>query len=422
MNQNATFDQVFHGWIGLDWGDKSHAFALKDTDGGREEGTIDHSAESLHDWVGRLAARFGGRQVAVALEAKRGPVMAALRQYAWLTLYPINPLTSARYRTAFAPSGAKDDQPDARMLLDLACNHTDKLRPFEAQDQQTEELGLLVEFRRDTVNRRTAVLNQLTSLLKGYYPQVLALFEDINSRTVIDFLNRWPDLLSLKAARSATIQKFFLSHNLRRPELLEERLALIAKARALITAEHILRANVAELRCLLDQWRALHKSIEHFDQLIHDAFSGHPEAYLYRNLPGAGKNLAPRLCVAFGTVRSLYPDPESLQKLAGVAPVREKSGAHVWTHWRWQAPIFLRQTFVEWAGQTVVYSAWARAYYQRMLDKGKKRNTILRCLAFKWIRVLWKCWQTRTAYDEVRYMEQLARRKSPVAQPTKKLT
>ena len=75
------------------------------------------------------------------------------------------------------------------------------------------------------------------------------------------------------------------------------------------------------------------------------------------------------------------------------------------------------QTLVEWAGQTVCSSAWAKGYYQRMKAKGKGHHAILRALAFKWIRVLWKCWQTRTPYDETRYLKQLVHRKSPNAVP-----
>jgi hypothetical protein len=50
-----------------------------------------------------------------------------------------------------------------------------------------------------------------------------------------------------------------------------------------------------------------------------------------------------------------------------------------------------------------------------MKAKGKRHQVILRALAFKWIRILWKCWQTRTPYDEARYVKQLALRKSPLA-------
>jgi transposase len=405
----------FVAWIGLDWGHTAHAFAWQARTGHAAEGTLPHSAENLHAWLRQLAERFAGRPVALGIEASRGPVIAALLQYPWLTIYPINPVTSARYRRAFVPSGAKDDTPDARLLLELVRDHAAKLRPLQPQDELTRTLQGLVQARRDLVDRRTQVLNQLTSLLKTYYPQALQLVGQLNTELAADFLTRWPDLLALKAARPGVIKRFYYAHNLRRAELLEQRLALIRQAVALTTDSALVEVAVLQLRCLVEQWRVFYKHIARLDAEIKTTFTQHPEAGLFRELPGAGPALAPRLCVAFGTLRSLYPDPASLQKQAGVAPVREKSGHQLWTHWRWQAPAFLRQSFVEWAGQTVVYSAWARTYYQRQIARGKSHQFVLRALAFKWIRVLWKCWQTRTPYDEARYLRQLLKRKSPNA-------
>jgi hypothetical protein len=402
-------------WIGLDWGDKNHAFALQERSGKSETGTLEHSAENLHQWLGQLAQRFGSRPVALAIEASRGPVIAALLQYPWLMIYPINPVTSARYRSAFIPSGAKDDLPDAQLLLELVRDHAAKLRPLESQEPLTVKLAGLVEARRGMVDHRTTVLNELTSLLKSYYPQALQLLGDLDTELAVDFLSRWPDLISLKAAKPATVKRFYYQHQVRSTELIQERLAFIAQAVALTTDDARLSVAILQLRQLLDQLRVFHKHIPLLNAQIKAAFATHPNADLFRDLPGAGPQLAPRLCVAFGTLQSLYPEPTSMQKYVGVAPVREKSGNKVWTHWRWQAPTFLRQTFVEWAGQTVRYSAWAKVYYQRMLKKGKKHPAILRALAFKWIRVLWKCWHDHTPYDEARYLQQLARRKSPNA-------
>lgn len=418
INSTPSTDPGFVAWIGLDWGQDSHAFALAEPSGLIQEGALTHSAETLHDWLRQLERRFGGRPVALAIEASRGPVVAALLAYPWLSVYPINPATSAHFRRAFAPSGAKDDQPDARVLLELVRDHARKLHPLELQDDQTQKLNGLVQARRDLVDRRTQLLNQLTALLKTYYPQALELVGNLNTELAADFLGRWPDPLTLKAAPAAVIKRFYHAHNLRRPERLEQRLAFIGKLVALTTNPVILEVSVLHLRCLLDQWRVFHRHIPRLDAQIKQAFTHHPEADLFRNLPGAGAALGPRLCAAFGTIRTVHPDPASLQKLAGVAPVREKSGRQLWTHWRWQAPRFLRQTFVEWAGQTVVYCPWARAYYQHMIAKGKTHQVILRALAFKWIRILWKCWQTRTPYDDARYLKQLLKRKSPHALST----
>ena len=95
-------------------------------------------------------------------------------------------------------------------------------------------------------------------------------------------------------------------------------------------------------------------------------------------------------------------------------PVTERSGNKTWVHWRWQCPTFLRQTMVEWAGQTVNHSFWAGAYYRQQRAKGSSHQAAVRALAFKWLRILYRCWQTRTPYDESKYLNALRRRGSPL--------
>jgi transposase len=207
----------------------------------------------------------------------------------------------------------------------------------------------------------------------------------------------------------------------RRPETVQTRLDAIQNARALTTDDALVGVAVRQLRVLVEQLRVVQKHVTGFDAAIAQAFAAHPEAALFRDLPGAGAVLAPRLLIAFGTERDRYPDPNSLQKYAGLAPVREKSGGTLWTHWRWHAPTFLRQSFIEWAGQTVKYCPWAKAYYEQMKAKDKGHWAILRALAFKWIRILWKCWQERTPYDQTRFLKQLAHRRSPLAQALSKI-
>lgn len=103
-----------------------------------------------------------------------------------------------------------------------------------------------------------------------------------------------------------------------------------------------------------------------------------------------------------------------MQKYAGVAPVTERSGNKHWVHWRWACPTFLRQTFVEWSQETVARSFWARAFYQRQRDKGATHNAAIRALAFKWIRILFRCWIDRAPYDESRYLLALQKRHAPL--------
>lgn len=406
-------------WIGFDWGDKEHAFHLAVADCPYlEKGKLLHSPETLHTWLKKLEERFGAQPVALGLESNRGALLHVLEQYSWLQIYLINPATSARYRKAFTLSGAKDDLPDAKVILEILRLHPEKLTIWEKRDEDTRRLDALNQARRDAVDRRTQCLNQLTTLLKTFFPQALEWAgSSLSTPMALDFLKRWPDLLALKVSRPDTIRKFYYRHNVRRPELVERRLQQIKEAVALTTDEVVVSTAQMKMKLLVEQIQAFNKHIAAFEEKIQACFTAHPEAELFANLPGAGAVFAPRLTAAFGTDRSRYPDCSSMQKYVGVAPVREKSGNQLWTHWRWNAPTFLRQTFVEWAGQTVTWSSWAKHYYERMKARGKKHHAIVRALAFKWIRILWKCWQTGVPYNEEVYLKALEKRKSPNLPP-----
>lgn len=402
--------------VAIDWGDTEHVFALHTAETELETGTIPASAESLHGWLEQLGQRCRRRPVALALEAGRNAVVHALLGYSWLVLYPVHPATSERFRRAFAPSGAKDDLPDAQVLLTILRQHRDQLRPLVLDTAQTRELAALTEVRRGAVDRRTQLACELCSTLKTSYPQALELCgDDLWTPLALDFLTRWPELAALQTAKSATVRAFYRAHRCVRPAVIAQRLSVIAQARPLTSDRAVLDPAILQIQLLVAVLRPLQAHIEQIEARIAERFAAHPEAALFATLPGAGPALAPRLLVAFGTDRARYPDAASLQKYAGVAPVKEKSGRQLWVHWRWNAPKFLRQTFVEWAGQTIPKCAWAKAYYLQQKRAGKHHQTILRGLAFKWIRVLWRCWQDRVPYDEARYLAALNQRHSPLA-------
>ena len=129
--------------------------------------------------------------------------------------------------------------------------------------------------------------------------------------------------------------------------------------------------------CWSERLRTTLAAIERFDQQIEAVAQTIPDYPLFRALPGAGASLAPRLLAAFGEQRERFQGAAALQMYAGIAPVTERSGKKCWVHWRWQCPTFLRQTFVEWAGQTINKSSWARAYYYQQRAKGSTYQVYL---------------------------------------------
>lgn len=388
--------QEFAAFIGIDWADTTHAVCLQVAGSNtRETSMLAHTPEAIRTWACTLRRRFGGQPIAVCLELTKGPLVSALCAHDFLVLFPVNALTVAKYREAFTPSRAKDDPSDAELQLELLLKHRDKLQMLTPQSATMRTLDQLVEFRRRLVEDKVRLTNRLTSALKHDFPQVLHWFSDKDTTIFCDFLSQWPTLKAVHLARRATLERFFRQHHVQ-TRIIARRIEAIQTAMPLTTDECVITPHVCLVRAIA--------------QLA----PTHPDFALFRALPGAGPVFAPRLLVAFGEQRDRYASATDLQQYAGIAPVTERSGNTCWVHWRLQCPKFLRQTFVEWASESIRHSFWARAYYVQQRAKGSTHQAATRALAFKWIRILYRCWQTNTPYDESTYLNALVRRGSPL--------
>jgi transposase len=403
----------FTAFIGIDWADRKHDICLQATHSDRREfARIEHQIDHIDQWAVSMRQRFGGR-IAVALELSKGPLVYALQKYDFLVLYPINPATLAKYREAFKTSRAKDDPTDAELALELLVRHRDRLTALTPQSTPMRTLLHLVEHRRRLVDDKTRLTNRLGYALKQYFPQALDWFEHTDTIVFCDFLQRWPTLTQIKRARAASIRTFFLSHNVRFVNVIDERIRAIKAATPLTQDAAVMTAYRLQARS--GRPAARHAAaIDRYEAQIAETRASLPDYALFNALPGAGAQLTPRLLVAFGEQRQRFASAAEIQRYSGVAPVTERSGNKCWIHWRWQCPTFLRQTFVEWAAQTINKSFWAGAFYRQQRDKGCSHQAAVRALAFKWLRILYRCWQTQTPYDESTYLNALQKRGSPL--------
>jgi transposase len=413
-SMDALNTSRFTAFIGIDWADTKHDVCVQDVNSDKREfNVIPHQVEKIDEWVHALRQQFGS-PMAIAVELSKGPIVYALQKYDCFVIFPINPSTLAKYREAFQPSRAKDDPTDAELALDLILRHPERFKPLQPQSVEMRTLALLVRQRRDLVDDKTRINNRLRGALKQYYPQTLDWFDHIDTPLFCDFLTRWPTLAQAKRARKNTLKTFFHEHNLRFEHLVELRLTAIKTGSPLTLDEAVIvpyrlqaLAFVAQLRVILD-------NIKQFDVAIDNVAKQHADYALFSALPGAGPSLAPRLLVAFGEQRELYQTAAEIQMYSGLAPVTERSGKKHWVHWRWRCPTFLRQTFVEWAAQTINKSFWAGEYYKQQRAKGSTYQAAVRALAFKWVRILFRCWKTRTPYSESLYLKALEHRGSPL--------
>ena len=404
----------FTAFIGIDWADAKHDICIQSADADeREFDVIPHKVELIDEWACTMRQRFGS-PIAVAVELSKGPIVYALQKHDCFVIFPVNPSTLARYREAFQPSRAKDDPTDVELAVDLIIRHHERFKPLQPQSVEIRMLVSLVEQRRNLVADKIRITNRLRVALKQYYPQMLEWFDHIDTLLFCDFLTRWPTLLQVKRARQSTLRKFFHEHSMRFEHVLEQRLIAIKAATPLTLDEAVVVPHRLQALVYVEQLRVLLDAIKRFDIQIESVAKQHDDYALFTALPGAGPSLAPRLLVALGEQRERYKSAAEVQKYSGVAPVTERSGKKHWVHWRWQCPTFMRQTFVEWAAQTINKSYWAGEYYRQQREKGSTYQAAVRALAFKWIRILYRCWQTRTPYDEVTYLKALERRGSPL--------
>jgi transposase len=408
--------QEYAAWVGLDWADKEHFWSLRTPDGTVARGRLENTPEAIEVWACELARRFAGRPIAVALEQARGALIGMLSKYAHIVLFPVHPTTLAHYRKSFYPSGAKSDGKDSDLIMDLLRKHPERLRRLQPDTVETRGLQFLTEERRKLVERYTAESQRLMTWLKQVYPQILRWFEDPASALVGDLLLRWPTLQQLQKASPKALLKFFHEHNCRSEGRIEQRLAEIRQAVPATTDPALLETGVLCIQTgvqLLAQMRA---ALAAFDRRIAAIYYAHPDRAIMQSLPGAGPALEPRLIAAIGSQRDRFHSATSLACFSGIAPVKETSGESCWVHWRCACPKFIRQTFHEWARCSIQSCQWARTYYDQQRSRGKGHHAAVRALAFKWIRILFRCWKDRIPYCEQRYVESL-RARAPKSAP-----
>lgn len=405
----------YAAYIGLDWGSEKHSVALKTSDCSKiERFTLKQTPEDLHAWLLKLRDSFGGRPVAIAIEQTKGAVIHALLNYDFVHVFRINPKSLADYRKAFSPGYAKDDPTDAEYLLEWVELHRERIKPWVPDDAHTRALQKLVEFRREVVNQRVAFTNQLTQVLKEYFPQALDWGGDIDRVMMCDFLLKYPTLEKIKKAKPDTIRRFYRQHGCRSTKRIEERLKAIRTAQALTQDPAVISTSVCIVQTIVRTLYPIIESIARLDKEIEDRFQTHSDMEIFDSFPGAGPVLAPRLLVAMGSNRNRFESADEVQKYSGIAPVTKRSGKYLWIHRRFACPKFLRQTFHEFAGQSIKFCPWAQGYYDMKRERGTGHHAAVRALAYKWIRIIFRCWQNYVLYNDDIYTRALSKSGSPV--------
>jgi len=401
----TAHEELTH-FAGFDWASDHHDIIIVDNTGSLvADFRMDHTAAGWRSWREKVKEypRLG-----VAIETSFGMVVDQLLDSA-VTVYPVNPKSARRYRERKHPSGAKTDRHDAWALADALRTDGHAWRPLGPKDPIIEELRILCRDETALIEERTALINQLRQALHEYYPTALEAFEHWTEGYAWAFIERFPNAEALIKAGRRQWEKFLHVHKLARPQTYEARLEIFAKAGEWRLSTGMVKAKSLYALAKVRQLRLLEDQLTQYRRRIEELFASHPDSKLFGSLPGTGPKLGPRLLSEIGSDRALYSDAEGLQCVAGTAPVSFQSGKIQKARMRRACNRNLRHAMFLLAQKSTAKSPWAKTYYDTLRDKGHSHPQALRCLGQRWLKIIWKMWQTRTSYDpETHLRNQLA--------------
>ena len=231
---------------------------------------------------------------------------------------------------------------------------------------------------------------------------------------MVSFLIKFSSLEQAQSAGKTRLRKQFYGIGARHKA--EERVELLLNALPLTTDEVVISTCSRKVRAICALLKSLNHSIRQYDAELKELVKQHADYTIVASFPGAATRTQARLIAALGDDRSRYSDSASLQCAAGIAPLTRQSGKQKSVSSRWACTKFIRQTFHEYAGLSITQCGWARAYYESQIAKGKKPQAAKRALAYKWMRIIFRCWKDKVCYDEAKYLQQLKATGSPLAQ------
>lgn len=390
-------------FVGIDWAEAHHDVCVMDAAGTVvakrriDPGVAGVSA--LHRLVAAHAPEPS--QALVALETDRGLLVGALLA-AGYPVYAVNPLAVSRYRARHVTSGAKSDPGDAKVLADLLRTDRQNHRPIAGDSELSAAVKILARAHQELIWTQQHLVNQLRSRLREYYPAILAAFGTELAT---------PDALAVLAAAPTPAQGRRLSRSklvsvLRqagRQRQFEERASAIQQqlrapqleAPPLLTAAHgkSTAASVAMLRELRAQLATLEAELS-------QSFESHPDAEIYRSLPGLGRVLGARVLAEFGDDRARFAHPRARKNYAGTAPITKTSGTRKTVLARVARNRRLADACQWWAFCAITRSPGARRYYAQLRGRGKNHHKALRAVANRLVGILHGCLEHRQRYQE----------------------
>ena len=393
---------MFCGW---DWGSTQHGVCLIDDHGVViKTWMIAHTKSqltALFDELAQLVEAAEVGQVPVAIERGEGLVVGLIAGAGHPVLM-VEPAAFKAARPRWGSAGAKSDLGDAFMLADYARTDGHRLRRVEPVAQATRELAALVRARTSLVEARTAASNQLWAILAEHWPGAAVVFQKLTSQVALAFLSDYPTPQAAALLGEGRMRQFCLRHSYRGGKSPAE---LVSRLRAAPASANPIAPKVLEaiVRGSTAQIKLLNTEISRLEHDLADALAAHPKTGLIATLPRVATVSLAALIAEIGPLLERCENPEQVAAMCGAAPVTRASGKSRTVTFRYTANKPARVAITSFADNSRHSSAWASDCYRRARTRGARHPHAVRILARGWVRVIWVCWTTNTAYDPLRH-------------------
>ena len=237
-------------------------------------------------------------------------------------------------------------------------------------------------------------------------------FQKLVSKIALAFLTDYPTPQSATLLGEGRMGQFCHRHSYRGGKSASELLGRLraAPASANPIAAPILAAIIAGY---VAQIRTLNAQITLIETSVQTALAAHPKFSVLETLPRVANVSLAQLIAEIGPLLERCDNPEQVAAMCGAAPVTRESGKTRTVGFRYAANKPARVAITGFADNSRHRSAWANDAYQRPRQRGARHPHAVRILARGWVRVIWACWHTDTAYDPSRHRgEQLAKQKT----------
>ena len=144
----------------------------------------------------------------------------------------------------------------------------------------------------------------------------------------------------------------------------------------------------------------LNRQITELEAELATHFEAHPDADIYRSLPGLGVILGARVLGEFGDDPNRYTTAKSRKNYAGTSPLTVASGKKRAVLARHVRNRRLYDAIDQWALGAINNSPGARAFYHQHRAAGDLHHQALRALGNRLVGILHGCLRHHTHYSE----------------------